>query len=113
MERSVTSEQQKELQQLQQLSQQLNIMNQNYIRMDTRKRELERSIETMRDLPDDHKIYRTAGQILFKASVPETQKNLKEQLELLDVRVNQSKKQIEELDKRIKDGETKLRASIQ
>ncbi|MHA2252865.1 MAG: prefoldin subunit [Candidatus Kariarchaeaceae archaeon] len=113
MSRSLTPEQQQELQQLQQLSQQLNIMNQNYIQMENRKRELERTITSIKDLPDDHEIYNSVGQVLFKSNVPDVKKNISEQLEMLDVRVNQSKKQIEEIDKRVKDGEAKLRASIQ
>ncbi|MHA2402289.1 MAG: prefoldin subunit [Candidatus Kariarchaeaceae archaeon] len=112
MSRSITPEQQQELQQLQQLSQQLTVMNQNYIQMETRKRELERTIDVMKDMEDETEIYRSAGQILFRTDVNETKNDLKEQLELLEVRVPQSKKQIEELDKRVKDGEAKLRASI-
>jgi prefoldin beta subunit len=112
MSQSITPEQQKELQQLQQLSQQLTVMNQNYIQMETRKRELERTIDVMKDMEDETEIYRSAGQILFRTHVNVTRNDLKEQLELLEVRVPQSKKQIEELDKRVKDGEAKLRASI-
>ncbi|MHA2171639.1 MAG: prefoldin subunit, partial [Candidatus Kariarchaeaceae archaeon] len=66
MSQSITPEQQKELQQLQQLSQQLTVMNQNYIQMETRKRELERTIDVMKDMEDETEIYRSAGQILFR-----------------------------------------------
>lgn len=109
---NLTQEQQKELQQLQQLSQQLNLMNQNYVQMENHKRELERTLAGLKDLSDEHVVYRSAGQILFKSNVPDTKKEISEQLELLQIRVNQSKKQIEEVEKRVKDGEAKLRASI-
>ena len=113
MSRNITPEQQAEIQQLQQMSQQLNTLHQNYLQMESRKREVERTLKTLEDLVDETEIYRSSGQILYKTDVSKTKSDLSEEIELLEVRINRSKKQIEELDKRVKDRDAQLRASIQ
>lgn len=113
MSGSLNQEQQAELQVLQQMSQQLNTLHQNYLQMESKKRELEKTIDSIKDLSDDNELYRSIGNVLFKADVGKTRTELSDELELLDVRVTRSKKQIEELDKRVKDKESQLRASIQ
>ena len=113
MSRNITPQQQEELQRFQQMSQQLTILHQNYVQMETRKREIEKTLETVGDLDDDTEVYRTSGQILFKSTMPDTKKDLGDQLELLTVRVNQAKKQVESLEKQVKSKESELRASME
>ncbi|MFV2014463.1 MAG: prefoldin subunit [Candidatus Heimdallarchaeota archaeon] len=113
MSRSITPEQQAEIQQLQNMSQQLNTLQQNYLQLESKKRELERTLAAIKDLDDGSEIYRSSGQVLFKTTVSKAKSDLTEEFELLEVRVSKSKKQIEELDKRVKDKDAHLRASIQ
>ena len=100
MSGSLSQEQQAELQVLQQMSQQLNSLHQSYLQMESKKRELEKTLESIKEMSDDNEIYRSIGNVLFKAGVAPTRTELTDELELLDTRVNRSKKQIEELDKR-------------
>jgi prefoldin beta subunit len=113
LSRNITPEQQAEIQQLQNMSQQLNTLQQNYLQLESKKRELERTLDAIKGLEDDGEIYRSAGQVLYKTNVSSTRSSLTEELELLNVRVSKSKKQIEELDKRVKDKDAQLRAAIQ
>lgn len=113
MSRSITPEQQAEIQQLQNMSQQLNTLQQNYMQLESKKRELERTIAAIKDLEEESEIYRSAGQVLYKTTVSKTKSDLTEEVEILDVRVSKSKKQIEELDKRVKDKDAQLRSLIQ
>ncbi len=113
MSRNFTPEQQAEIQQLQNMSQQLNTLQQNYMQLESKKRELERTLSAIKDLGEDSEVYRSAGQILFKTKIIDTRKSLGDDLELLEVRVTKSKKQIEELDKRVKDKEEQIRSTIQ
>ncbi|MCE7734681.1 MAG: hypothetical protein GPJ54_07385 [Candidatus Heimdallarchaeota archaeon] len=113
MSRSITPEQQAEIQQLQNMSQQLNTLQQNYMQLESKKRELEKTIASIKDLDDEAEIYRSAGQVLFKTTVTKARSSITEEFELLEVHVSKSKKQIEELDKRLKDKDAQLRASIQ
>lgn len=113
MSKSITPEQQAEIQQLQNMSQQLNTLQQNYMQLESKKRELEKTLASIKDLDDESEIYRSSGQVLFKTTVTKARSSITEEFELLEVRVSKSKKQIEELDKRLKDKNTQLRASIQ
>lgn len=113
LSRSITPEQQAEIQQLQNMSQQLNTLQQNYMQLESKKRELEKTIASIKDLDDEAEIYRSSGQVLFKTTVTKARSSITEEFELLEVRVSKSKKQIEELDKRLKDKDAQLRASIQ
>ena len=113
MSRNFTPEQQAEIQQLQNMSQQLNTLQQNYMQLESKKRELDRTLSSIKDLDDESEVYRSAGQILFKTNISLTRTSLNDEIELLDVRVTKSKKQIEELDKRVKDKEEQIRATIQ
>ncbi|OLS24461.1 MAG: hypothetical protein HeimC2_22670 [Candidatus Heimdallarchaeota archaeon LC_2] len=83
------------------------------MQLESKKRELDRTLNAIKDLEDESEVYRSAGQILFKTNISDTRKSLSEDLELLDVRVIKSKKQIEDLDKRVKDKEEQIRATIQ
>ena len=113
MSRSITPEQQAEIQQLQNMSQQLNTLQQNYLQLESKKRELERTMTAIKDLEEESEIYRSAGQVLYKTTVAKAKSDLTEEVEILEVRVSKSKKQIEELDKRVKDKDAQLRALIQ
>ena len=113
MSRNFTPEQQAEIQQLQNMSQQLNTLQQNYMQLESKKRELDRTLSSIKDLDDESEVYRSAGQILFKTNISDTRTSLNDEIELLEVRVTKSKKQIEELDKRVKDKEEQIRATIQ
>ena len=113
MSRNFTPEQQAEIQQLQNMSQQLNTLQQNYMQLESKKRELDRTLSAIKDLEDESEVYRSTGQILFKTNIVTTRNSLTEDLELLEVRVTKSKKQIEELDKRVKDKEEQIRSTIQ
>lgn len=87
MSRNFTPEQQAEIQHLQNMSQQLNTLQQNYMQLESKKRELDRTLNAIKDLEDESEVYRSAGQILFKTNISDTRKSLSEDLELLDVRV--------------------------
>lgn len=110
---NLTPSQQMEIQKYQQMTQKLNQMQQNYLQMDSRKHDMERTLETIKDFEDDGEVYRSAGQILYKSTIGSTKKDLTEQLELLEVRVTRAKKQLEEYEETVKNTETKLRASLQ
>lgn len=113
MSRALNPDQQKEIQVFQQMSQQLSILQQNYVQMETRKREIGRTLDALQDLKADHEVYNAVGQILFKTNAGKTTQNLKEQLEILEIQVTKSKKQAEEFEKRVKDKESQIRQSIQ
>ncbi len=113
LSRSITPEHQAEIQRLQNMSQQLNTLQQNYLQLESKKRELEKTIASIKDLDDESEIYRSSGQVLFKTTVSKVKSSITEEFELLELHVSKSKKQIEELDKRIKDKDAQLRASIQ
>ena len=113
MSRTLTQEQQEIYQRLQNWSQQLQTMQQGYLQMEGRKRELERTLQVLEKQAEEKEIYRTAGQILFKTDVKSTKSELSDELELFEVRLKRSKSQIDDLDKRIKDGDTQLRSMIQ
>ncbi|MDH5401262.1 MAG: prefoldin subunit [Candidatus Heimdallarchaeota archaeon] len=110
---SLSQQQQQELQKLQQMSQQLSSLQQNYYQMQGRQRELENTLKSIAELPDTDELYRNVGQLMFKSQVGKTRVDLTEQLELIEIRVKQAKKQVDDLEKIVKETESKLRASIQ
>ena len=113
MSKSITAEQQQELQKLQQMTQQLNVFHQNYLQMESRRRELEKTLEVLEKVDDNSDVYRAAGQILFKANAGETNADLKDQLEILIVRITKTKTQLDAFEKQVKDKEAELRSTIQ
>ncbi len=109
---SLTKAQQEDFQKLQQLSQQLSQLRNQALQYDSQKHELNRTVEVLKKLPDDREIFRGIGQIFYKDSITSTRSELTEKIEMLDVRVNQIKKQIEAYEKMIKDIENKLKSSL-
>ncbi len=113
MSRSITAEQQQELQKLQQMTQQLNVFHQNYVQMESRRRELEKTLEVLEKVDEGSDVYRSAGQILFKANAGKTNGDLKDQLEILNVQIIKTKTQLDAFEKQVKEKEAHLRSTIQ
>ena len=112
LSRQLSKEQQEELNKFQQATQQLNVLQQSYIQMENTRKEIENTLETLKNKEDGVEIYRRMGQIMYKTTVKETKDKLGEDLETIKLRVSQVKKQIESFEKSLKDKEAELRASL-
>lgn len=109
---NLNKEQEEDLQKLNQMNQQLRIMQNQQIQMETQKLELERTIDSLNGLGDDHEIYRQTGQVLFRAKVADTREDLKGKLELIEVRVTQGSNKITEYQKSMQELDTKIRGYL-
>jgi len=109
----ITPAQQQEIQILQQMSQQLNVVHQNYLQLESKKREIQRTVEVLAKIEGESEIYQSVGQIMFKVKADDVHNELKEQLELIEIQVNKTRTQVEALDKQVKEREEKLRSTLQ
>lgn len=112
MSRDISPQQQQELKQLQIMSQNLQVLQQNRIQIESTLADTSKAIEAIKDLADDAEVYRLSGQLFYKSEVPKTREKLIEEKELLEVRVNSMKKQFEDLEKRAMDLEAKLKSEL-
>ncbi len=112
MSRDISPKQQEELKQLQIMSQNLQILQQNKMQMEATLADTTKAIEAIKELSDDTEIYRLSGQLFYKTEVPKTREKLMEEKELLEVRVKSMKNQFEDLEKRATDLEAKLKKEL-
>ena len=80
--------------------------------MENTRKEIENTLDALKDKEDGVEIYRRMGQIMYKTTVKETKDKLGEDLETVRLRVSQVKKQIESFEKSLKEKEAELRASL-
>ena len=109
---NLTKEQEEDLQKLNQMNQQIRVMQNQQIQLESQKIEMERTMEALSNLQDEHEIYRQNGQVLFKANVPATREEFKEKLDLLEVRVSQGTKRINDFQTEMKELDSKIRGFL-
>jgi prefoldin, beta subunit, archaeal len=74
--------------------------------------EIENITDTLKNLGDDAELYKAVGHILVKKSKAEVAKELEERKELLIIKRDKYKKQLDFLTKQINDIENKLREAL-
>lgn len=109
---ALNSTQQAEIQKYQQMTQTLGQLHSSTVQLEGRKREIEKTLDIIKKLPEDREIYRGVGQIFYKSEIPQTVSDLDSELELLNVRVDRSKKQASEYEIEVKELEAKIRATL-
>jgi prefoldin beta subunit len=104
---------QNQLAQYQQLQQQLQVLGTQRIQLDGKLREVTSTIEELERAPADTPIYRSTGSLLLRVSDREAlRKELEEQKETLEIRVNSIKKQEKSLGDRYEQLQQKLSAAL-
>lgn len=109
---ALSPEQEADIQKLQQMSNNLRTLQSQQMQLEGQKAELKRTVDVLKELPEDREIYRQTGQILFKANLVETLKNLEEKLELVEIRAKQATKQLSDYQKSTQDLENKIKGYL-
>ncbi|MEM0001850.1 MAG: prefoldin subunit beta [Desulfurococcaceae archaeon] len=101
---------------VQQLLIQYQTLREHYSRIETELRiveaelsEIDNIMDTLKNMAEDTELYKAVGHILVKKSKAEVTKELEERKELLVIKRDKYKKQLEFLTKQISDLENKLR----
>lgn len=71
--------------------------------------EIEDILSNLRELPDDVEVYKSVGHVLFKKKKTDIVKELEERKELLQVKQQKYKNQVELLRRQVSEAEKKLR----
>lgn len=74
--------------------------------------EIDNVMDTLKNLSDDAELYKAVGPILVKKTKSDIVKELEERKELLTIKRDKYKKQLEFLSKQINDIESKLREAL-
>lgn len=105
---------------VQQLIVQYQSMREHYIRIDAELKIVEAELadidtvmSAIKDLPDDAEIFKAVGHILVKKTKSEIVKELDERKELLTLRKDKYKKQLEFLTKQISELEARIKEALQ
>jgi len=104
---------QNQLAQYQQLQQQLQVLGTQRIQLDGKLREVTSTLEELAKVPTDSPVYRSTGSLLLRITDREAlTKELEEQKETLEIRVNSIKKQEKSLGDRYEQLQQKLSAAL-
>jgi prefoldin beta subunit len=103
---------QNQIAQIQQLQQQAQALMSQKSQIEIMKRETEAAIKELEGTPDDVVVYKTAGEILFKAEKGKLTEELKEKKELLDLRLKTVAKQEERIQGRFNQLQEQLKQSL-
>ncbi len=71
--------------------------------------EIEDILANLKELPDDAEVYKSVGHVLFKKKKEDVIKELEERKELLQIKQQKYKNQVELLRKQVSEAEKKLR----
>ncbi|MGC8982373.1 MAG: prefoldin subunit beta [Desulfurococcaceae archaeon] len=75
--------------------------------------EIESIIDALKNLSDDAEIYKATGHVLIKKAKAEVMKELEERKELLTIKRDKYKKQLEFLTKQLNSLESKIREALE
>ncbi len=112
MSKQLTPKQRADLEQLQQLSQQVSILQQNKMSMKAALQEAESALREIEGLADDEEIYKLAGAIMYKTTVGKTKAKLQQNKELYEVQLTKIENQIKSTEERMKELDSKLRKEL-
>lgn len=112
MSKQLTPKQKAELEQLQQLSQQVGILQQNKMSLRAALQEAESALKEIENLPDEEEIYKLAGTIMYKTTVGKTKAKLQQNKELYEVQLTKLDNQIKSSEEKMKELDTKLRKEL-
>ncbi len=112
MSKQLTPKQRADIEQLQNLSQQLNILQQNKMSMNAALAEAETALKELENLSDDEEIYRLAGTIMYKTTVGKTRSKLTQSKELYEVQITKFENQIKSTEQKLKELDAKLRKEL-
>lgn len=111
---SIPAKLQNDLKQFQRLQQELAVLAQQRAQFDMKLRETNRTVEELKELPEDTPIYRTIGGLLVKAkNKKEVEETLSEEKETLEVRVKAVERQESHLRERYDAMQRQLTEAIQ
>lgn len=105
---------QNQLAQFQQLQQQLQVLASQRIQLEAKLREITGTLEELGKLPAESPVYRSTGSLLVRVTDREALgKELEEQKETLEIRVNTIKKQEKSLGERYEQLQAKLSEALE
>ncbi len=109
---ALSPDQEADIQKLQQMSNNLRTLQNQQMQLEGQKVEIARTLKTLKEVPEGKDIFRQTGQILFKADLAETIKDLDDKLELLEIRIKQGSKQFEDYQKATQSLEQKIKGYL-
>ncbi len=101
-----------QLAQFQQMQQQAQAISTQRSQTELELREVERTLEVVKDLGKDAELYRSTGMILIKSTKEKTEEELAEKKETLELRIKTLKKQEDRLQGKLKDIQEELRKAL-
>jgi prefoldin beta subunit len=114
MSGEIPPQMQNQIAQLQQLQQQLQVIATQRAQLEAKEREIEATLEELKNTKDDTPVYKSIGTLLIKAdSKQELEKELDEHKETIGVRVKTLKKQETTLSERYQSLGEKLNEALQ
>lgn len=112
--REIPPQVQNQLAQFQQLQQQLQVLASQRLQLEAKLREVTSTLEELGKLPTESPVYRSTGSLLVRVTDREALgKELEEQKETLEIRVNTIKKQEKSLGERYEQLQAKLSEALE
>jgi prefoldin beta subunit len=103
---------QNQLAQLQQLQQQAQAMLGQKSQIEALMRETDAAVKELEKSPDDAVVYKSVGELLFKAEKPKLLEELKEKKDMMDLRLKTMSKQEERVQARFTQLQDQLKQSL-
>jgi len=103
---------QNQLAQLQQLQQQAQAMLSQKSQIEALMRETDAAVKELEKSPDDAVVYKSVGELLFKADKPKLLEELKEKKDMMDLRLKTMSKQEERIQSRFTQLQEQLKQSL-
>lgn len=103
---------QNQLAQLQQLQQQAQAMLSQKSQIEALIRETDAAVKELEKSPDDAVVYKSVGELLFKAEKPKLLEELKEKKDMMDLRLKTMTKQEERIQSRFTQLQDQLKQSL-
>ncbi|HWQ20782.1 MAG TPA: prefoldin subunit beta [Methanotrichaceae archaeon] len=103
---------QNQLAQLQQLQQQAQAMLSQKSQIEALIRETDAAVKELEKSPDDAVVYKSVGELLFKADKPKLLEELKEKKDMMDLRLKTMSKQEERIQSRFTQLQEQLKQSL-